>query len=232
MLKAQMVAMVFGVSGVVSALTQAPQGPSMQPPARLQPGETPVAGQCLTQQELDLIKGLQALTRPTRGAEYADHDDQMRFDPRYFVGTWRIEGVLPESPLGAAGEFSGIETVRYAGNCAYESTIQAKLAGTAFTVKALQVYDRKARYMVRLEQDSRGFQLLKTGPVGGDSGGYFTHHWEVPAFVYKGKKIRLTGSTFLASPVNHRLRMMISVDDQPPVNYGTTWWRRQESSPK
>jgi hypothetical protein len=207
--------------------TEAQQGPPTQPPVRLQPGETAVAGQCLTQQELDLAKGLLALTRPTRGAEYADHDDQMRFDPHYFVGTWRIEGVLPESPLGAAGEFTGTETVRYVNNCAYESTIQAKLAGTAFTVKVLQVYDRKAKYMVRLEQDSRGFQLLKTGPVGGDSGGYFTHHWEVPAFTFKGRKIRLTGTTFLASPVNHRLRMFISVDDQPSVNYGTTWWRRE-----
>jgi hypothetical protein len=189
-----------------------------------------VAGQCLTQQELDLAKGLQALTRPTRGAEYADHDDQLRFDPNYFVGTWRIEGILPESPLGPAGEFTGTETVRFAGNCSYESTIQAKLAGTAFTVKVQQVYDRKARYMVRLEQDSRGFQLLKTGPVGGDSGGYFTHHWEVPTFTFKGRKIRLTGTTFLASPVNHRLRMFMSVDDQPSVNYGTTWWRRQETT--
>lgn len=226
MLKAQMVALVFVVLGVIGAVTADAQAQPAQPPVRLQPGETPVAGQCLTQQELDLAKSLQALTRPTRGAEYADHDDQPRFDPHYFVGTWRIEGVLPESPLGAAGEFTGIETVRYVSNCSYESTIQAKLAGNAFTVKALQVYDRRAKYMVRLEQDSRGFQLLKTGPVGGDSGGYFTHHWEVPAFMYKGKKVRLTGTTFLASPVNHRLRMMISTDDQPPVNYGTTWWRR------
>jgi hypothetical protein len=226
-MRAGIVALLAAV-WTAASVAQTPQAPAAQPPVRLQPGETPVAGQCLTEQELNLAKGLQALTRPTRGAEYADHDDQVRFDPHYFVGTWRIEGVLPESPLGAAGEFTGTETVRYAANCAYESTIQAKLAGTAFTVKVLQVYDRKARYMVRLEQDSRGFQLLKTGPVGGDSGGYFTHHWEVPTFTFKGKKVRLTGTTFLASPVNHRLRMFMSVDDQPPVNYGTTWWRRQE----
>jgi hypothetical protein len=221
---------ITALAAVVCTTVSIAQTPAAQPPVRLQPGETPVAGQCLTQQELDLAKGLLALTRPTRGAEYADHDDQLRFDPQYFVGTWRIEGVLPESPLGPAGEFTGTETVRFAGNCSYESTIQAKLAGTAFTVKVQQVYDRKARYMVRLEQDSRGFQLLKTGPVGGDSGGYFTHHWEVPTFTFKGKKIRLTGTTFLASPVNHRLRMFMSVDDQPSVNYGTTWWRRQETT--
>jgi hypothetical protein len=225
MLRVTVAALTAVVVSAVAGVSAGQQSPP-QPPVKLQPGETAVAGQCLTQQELDLAKGLDALTRPTRGVEYADHDDQRRFDPNYFVGTWQIEGVLPESPLGPAGEFTGTETVRFVGNCAYESTIQAKLGGTPFTVKALQIYDRNAKYMVRLEQDSRGFQLLKTGPVGGDSGGYFTHHWEVPTFTFKGRKIRLTGSTFIASPVNHRLRMFISVDDQPPVNYGTTWWRR------
>jgi hypothetical protein len=231
MTRAATVAFAVAVATAVAA-AQAPQTPAAQPPVKLRSGETPVAGQCLTEEELELTKGLQALTRPTRGVEFADHDDQMRFDSHYFVGTWRIEGVLPESPLGAAGDFTGTETVRYLSNCAYESTVQAKLGDVAFTVKALQVYDRKARYMVRLEQDSRGFQLLKTGPVGGDSGGYFTHHWEVPVFTYKGRKIRLTGTTFLASPVNHRVRMFMSIDDQPTLNYGTTWWRRQEPGGK
>src|SRR5688500_2733215 len=96
-------AAIIVLSALVWAIAATAQTPATQPPVRLQPGETPVAGQCLTQQELDLTKGLQALTRPTRGAEYADHDDQLRFDPHYFVGTWRIEGVLPESPFGAAG---------------------------------------------------------------------------------------------------------------------------------
>lgn len=208
------------------------QAPSPQEPAvKLQPGETLVAGECLALEELDLARRLGALTRPTRGFEHPDGDDQMRFNPHYFVGRWRIEGVLPESPLGPAGEFTGIETVRHVDGCVYESTIQAKLAGSTYTVKALMVYDRHAKYLVRLEQDSRGFQLLKTGPVGGDSGGYFTHHWQAPAVTYKGKKVRLTGTTFLASPVNARLRMQMSVDDQPPVNYGTTWWRREAARP-
>jgi hypothetical protein len=209
-----------------SVSTQAPPLPQ-EPPVKLQPGETVVPGECLTGQELDLIKRLQALKRPTRGVEFPDGDDPMRFNPHYFVGRWQIEGVLPESPFGPAGEFTGIETVRHVEGCTYESTIQAKLAGAAYTVKTLMVYDRKAKHLVRLEQDSRGFQILKTGPVGGDSGGYFTHHWEAPAVVVKGRKVRLTGQTFLASPVNHRLRMQLSVDGAQPLNYGTTWWRRE-----
>ena len=36
---------------------------------------------------------------------------------------------------------------------------------------------------------------------------------------------------FVASPVNHRLRMQLAVADQPSVNYGTTWWRREGSKP-
>ena len=97
----------------------------------------------------------------------------------------------------------------------------------AFTVKTLTVYDRTATYMVRQEQDSRGFQVLKAGAVGGDSGGYVSHHWEAPPFTYKGRKVRLKGTTFLASPDNHRLRMQISVDGGAFVNYGTLWWRRE-----
>ena len=212
-------------------VAQAPP-PQQEPSVKLRPGETVAPGQCLTAEELDLITRLQALKRPTRGAESADGDDQMRFNPNYFVGRWRIEGVLPDSPLGQAGELTGIETVRHVDGCTYESTTQAKLSGAAYTVKTLMVYDRKAKYLVRLEQDSRGFQLLKTGPVGGDSGGYFTHYWEAPAFTYKGKKVRLTGSTFMASPVNNRLRMQIAVDDQPSGNYGTTWWHRDEPPAK
>jgi hypothetical protein len=93
------------------------------------------------------------------------------------------------------------------------------------------VYDPKAKYMVRLEQDSRGFQLLKAGRVGGDLGGYFTHYWEVPPFTHKGKKVRLKGSAFFASPINYRLRMQIAVDDQPFANHGTIWWRRGRATP-
>ena len=115
--------------------------------------------------------------------------------------------------------------------CTYEGTIQANLSGRAYSVKIRMFYDRKAHYLVRVEDDSRGFQLVKAGPVGGDAGGYFTHYWDTGAMTYQGKKIHLTGATFVASPVNHRLRMQLAVDDQPSVNYGTTWWRREGSQP-
>jgi hypothetical protein len=201
--------------------------PERQPPVKLEPGETIVPGECLTKEELDLNRALQALTRPTIGVERPDGDDPLRFNPHYFVGKWTIEGVIPESALGPAGEMMGVETVRHVDSCIYESTTEIKAPGGTYKVDSLIVYDRQAGYMVRRERDSRGFELLKTGVVGGDPGGYFSHHWEAPAIAYKGTRLRLKGTTFLASPENYRLRMQLSPDGQSFTNYGTIWWRRE-----
>ena len=98
-------------------------------------------------------------------------DDQAPFNPHYFVGTWEIEGVLPESPLGEAGAFLGTETIRHVEGCTYESTIEATVADETVTITSRLIYDRRFRYLVRMENDSRGFQLVKVGAVNGDSGG-------------------------------------------------------------
>src|SRR5262245_576860 len=114
---------VLIVVGVASAAAQRGQSPSI----KLQAGDTDVGVECLSKEELDLNRSLQALTRSTRGVEAAaDADDALRFNPHYFVGRWTIDGVLPESPLGPAGELTGVDTIRYIGNCVYESTLQAK----------------------------------------------------------------------------------------------------------
>lgn len=223
------------VAFVASAVSLAAQAgrpaPPLAPSLKLQPGETAVPGECLTKEELDLNQRLKALTRPTRGVEAGqDGDDPLRFNPNYFVGKWNVEGVVPESPLGPAGEMSGVDTVRHLRDCTYESTLQVKGLGPAFTVKSLIVFDRHAGYIVKLEQDSRGFQLLETGVIGGDAGGYFSHHWEAPEITYKAKRVRLQGTSFFASPENYRVRMQIAVDDQPFTAYGTLWWRREGSA--
>jgi hypothetical protein len=213
------------VAAVVAVGAQAPARPSA---VKLQPGETSVPGQCLTRQELDLNQQLRALTRPTRGAEAGeDGDDPVRFDPSHLTGRWNVEGVVPDSPLGPAGDMAGLDIVRHLRDCTYESVLQVKGLGPAYSVKTLVVYDRHAGYMVRLEQDSRGFQILKIGMLGGDAGGYFSHHWQTAEFTHSGKRIRLQGSSFYASPDNHRVRMQISVDDGPWLAYGTLWWRRE-----
>ena len=138
---------------------QSPQEVEREPLVKILPGETPVDGECLTEQELDLIARLQALTRPTVGVEGVPGiddgigDDQALFDPHYLVGTWKIEGVIPESALGEAGEFVGTETVRHVSGCTYESTIEATLPSGPVSVTSLMFYDRRMLYLVRLEDD-------------------------------------------------------------------------------
>jgi hypothetical protein len=203
-----------------------------EPIVKLQPGETRVPGQCLTQQELDLIDGLNALRRPTVGVEGDDEGDDMApFNPHYFVGTWEIEGVLPESPLGEAGEFLGTETIRHVEGCIYESTIEATAGDEAVTITVRLIYDRRFRYLVRMENDSRGFQLVKVGAVNGDSGGYSSHHWEAPAVTRQGSHVRLRGRTYMRSPAAYQVRMQMSVDNEPFTNFGTVRWQRVDPQP-
>lgn len=200
-----------------------------EPIVKLQPGETFVPGQCLTQQELDLIDGLNALRRPTLGVEAGGEessDDPPPFDPNYFVGRWQVEGVLPESPLGASGEFIGTEVVRHVEGCTYESTLEATRADEEITIRSRLVYDRREQYLVRIEDDSRGFELVKVGPLRGDPGGFFSHHWIAPSVTFGGSAVRLSGRTFMTSPYAFQLRMQMSTDDGPPMNFGTLTWER------
>lgn len=198
-----------------------------EPIVKLQPGETAVTGQCLTLQELDLIDALNALRRPTVGVEgEGAGDDPAPFDPHYFVGVWQIDGILPESPLGNAGEFLGTETIRYRDGCTYESHIQATMGAEPVEIESLLVYDRRAKSLVRIEDDSRGFQVVRVGPIGGDPGGYSSHHWVAPAITLDGHRIQLRGRTYITSPGAFRLRQQIAVDEERFVNYGTIWWER------
>ncbi len=196
-----------------------------QPVVKLQRGETPVPGECLTQQEFDLIDALNALRRPTVGVE-GDGDDPTVFNPHYFIGTWQFEGVLPESPLGESGDFLGTETIRHVDGCTYESTVEATLADEEITISSRLIYDRGAQYLILIEDDSRGFELVKGGLLRGDPGGFFSHYWEAPAITREGSRVRLKGRTFIASPDAYRLRMQMSVGDEPFSNYGTLWWER------
>ena len=210
-----------------SAAAQTPAELEAEPIVKLQPGETEVDGQCLTEQELDVIARLNALRRPTLGVEGDNEgDDPAPFDPHYFVGRWEVEGVLPDSPLAQSSEFVGTETVRHVEGCAYASTIEASTFDGDVTVESILVYDRRMKYLVRLEEDSRGFELLKVGRLGGDPGGYFSHHWEAAPIERQGGRVRLAGRTFMLSPFHYDVRMRMSVDGEPFVNYGTLRWRR------
>ena len=214
---------VAGLASPVAAQTRAQI--EAEPILKLRAGETAVPGQCLTREELDLLAGLNALRRPTVGVE-GDGDDPAPFDPHYFVGTWEVEGVLPDSPLGEAGEFYGTETVRHVDGCSYESTIDATSLDSPVTVSVRTEYDRRAQYLVRLEDDSRGVQQMKVGRVGGDPGGYFSHHWQAAPVTSQGQQIRLAGRTFITSPDNYEVQMRIAIDGGEFANFGRLRWRR------
>ena len=221
------------VSIAAPLAAQSPQEVEREPLVKIQTGETPVDGECLTAQELDLLARLEALTRPTVGVEGVPGiddgigDDPMPFDPHYFIGMWKIEGVVPESALGEGGEFAGTETVRHLSGCTYESTIEATLPTGPLTVTSRMFYDRRLVYLVRLEDDSRGFEFLKAGRVGGDPGGFFSHHWRTPAFESQDAQVQLSGRTYMTSPYAYRIQRRISEDGGPFINFGTVWWERE-----
>jgi hypothetical protein len=216
---------LFG--GEVAA--QTPEQIKAEPIVKLKPGDTTVPGQCLSKEQLDLIAALNALRRPTVGLE-ENGDDPAPFDPHYFVGSWLIKGLLADSPLGAGGEFSGTESVRQVGACAFESTLQGKTADGDFTIKTMMVYDRPQNYLVRLEDYNQGHRLLKVGPVGGDPGGFYNHIWETPPIVVGPTTVRLKGRTMMWSPVAFRTRIEVSENGGPFTNIGTLSWERTTPS--
>jgi hypothetical protein len=209
---------------VAGLLAQSAPEESSQPLLVRAAGETPVPGKCVFKEDLDLIAARRALKRTT-----LNNDAEAPFDPDYLIGRWTFDYDLPESALGRGGQISGAQTVLHVNGCLYEGTTQAKGPDGAFTIKSTMVYDPSAHYMLVQEQDSRGFEVLKYGRVGGDSGGFYTHLWQAVPFTFHGKKVSLKGSAFMASPGNYRMRTQISEGDDPFVNLGTVWMKRQEA---
>ena len=81
--------------------------------------------------------------------------------------------------------------------------------------------------MTRFEVDNKGVTSTKTGPIGGDLGGYYTIFWESSPIVKNGKTIKLKGKTLMLSPANYRVQMQISVDSGPWQNLGSPWFKKQ-----
>lgn len=152
------------------------------------------------------------------------------FNPDYFLGTWNFEWEAPDSVLGSAGTLTGSATFEHMESCYYEGALQIESPDGPFMQKIQFIADPENRWMTWIETDSRGFTFIKSGRMGGDLGGYFTHYWEVPVFTYEGKKVRLKGNYFLGSPATFRSRVQISIDGGPYVNVGTQWFRKDSAS--
>jgi len=147
----------------------------------------------------------------------------------YFLGTWTFEWNVPESPLGPAGKLKGTETYRKAQDgAAYESEIEGEGPQGAFKGRATTVYNEKEKIVTRSETGLFGVSLVKSGPIGGDLGGYYTIFWESAPIKKDGKTIKLKGKTQMLSPAYYRLQIQISVDGGPYTNFGNPWFRKAE----
>ena len=176
------------------------------------------------QEKPDLPKG----QIPDHGRPTETDDAVPLFDyDIYFPGKWDFEWRVPESPLGPAGTIKGTEVFapsedgRY-----YTSKIEAVGPDGPFTVDATIVYEKEQKIFVRLEKDSRGFEILKTGRIGGDLGGFYTIHYQTPPFPANGHTVQLRYQTRMVSPVNFKVQTRISVDGGPFTNFGHPWWRK------
>ena len=78
----------------------------------------------------------------------------------------------------------------------------------------------------RYDTDSRGFDIFRTGRVGGDLGGFYTIHYETPPFEVNGQQVQLRMTTRMVSPVNYRVEARISIDGGPFTNFGNAWWTK------
>lgn len=148
----------------------------------------------------------------------------------YFVGAWSFDWNVPESPLGPAGKFTGTETYKKLPDGSYESEIAGDGPLGAFKGHATITYNEKARLVTRTETGMFGVSLLKTGPIGGDLGGYYTIFWETAPFKKDGKTIKLKGKTLMLSPANYRLQMQISIDGAPYTSLGNPWFRKVDGN--
>ena len=146
----------------------------------------------------------------------------------YFLGTWSFDWNVPESPLGPAGKIKGRETYRKTADGSYESEITGEGPEGAFKGRATTAYDERKRIVTRSETGLFGVSIMKTGPIGGDLGGYYTIFWETAPIKKDGKTIRLKGKTLMLSPANYRLQVQISVDGGPYTNFGNPWFRKTE----
>jgi len=150
----------------------------------------------------------------------------------YFLGSWSFDWNVPDSPLGPGGKIKGKETYKKILNGpVYESEIEGEGPEGPFRSRAITSYNEAEKIVTRFEVDSSGLSVLKTGPIGGDLGGYYTIFWESTQIKKNGYTIKLRGKTQMFSPANYRLQVEISVDGGPYKNFGNPWFRKVDAEP-
>ncbi|MEW6130334.1 MAG: hypothetical protein AB1757_25080 [Acidobacteriota bacterium] len=166
--------------------------------------------------------------QPSRPTEPTDPMPPPNLD--YFIGSWSFEWNVPESPLGPAGKIKGTEIYKKGAKPAtYESVIEGETPAGAFKGRATLAYHEKEKSVMRAESGMFGINLIKSGTIGGDLGGYYTIFWETAPIKKQGKTIKLKGRTQMLSPASFRVQMQISVDGGAYTNFGNPWFRKTES---
>ena len=151
------------------------------------------------------------------------------FNLGYFEGTWTVDWDVPDSVFGEGGQITGTETYKCDANAlSCESTVKQETPGGPVTQQVRMRYDASTQTITRDEKDSRGFSVRYVGHVSSDQGLYQIA-WTGDPFRYKGKKIALKSAASLSAPTAFRVRMQISVDDQPATNFGSPWWRLRQT---
>jgi hypothetical protein len=163
-----------------------------------------------------------------RSTEPTDKVPTLDFD-EYFLGKWTFEWTLPDSPLGPAGDISGISIVKKLGGIYYEVTTEGKGPSGPFKAREVWAYHRDAKIVSRTVANTPGATYFQSGPIGGDLGGIYNIHFESAPFMAGGKSVRFRSSLRLLSPLNYRVAMSLSVNDGPFTNLGNPWWRKDLS---
>jgi hypothetical protein len=173
---------------------------------------------------LALLLLQQPAQQPSRPTQPGDPMPPPNMD--YFLGSWSFEWNAPESPLGPAGKIKGKETYKKINDTTYESVIEGDGPLGALKGRAVTTYNEKEKLVTRSETGLFRASMTKTGPIGGDLGGYYTIFWETAPIKKDGKTVKLKGKTLMLSPANYRLQIQISVDGGPYTNFGNPWFRK------
>lgn len=179
---------------------------------------------CLTPAQQAVNDKYNALTRPT-----SRDDDMPFFDPDYFAGEWDYISRAVDSPFGQGGESAGVFTVTKVKGCSYAGEMKGEDPdGKPYTRKVQFEYDTNKKQLVWTEVDSRGYTIVMPGPVGGELGGLFHHHFEggTPTVV-GGKKIVFKGVSEMSSPAYFKTDFKISVDGGPESSFGRATFEKR-----
>ena len=109
----------------------------------------------------------------------------------------------------------------------YEAMTEGEGPAGPFKVREVIAYHKENKTLARQVTDSRGFNYLQFGPVGGDLGGIYNIHFDSAPFTVNGKIGARAARAAPALATQLSSGELISVDGGPFTNLGTPWWRKQ-----